>query len=336
MLRFQSELGVVEEGMNTPWGRLERQIGAGGFGKVWLIADGDRKLAYKLYHANELSDKEKVRRFRNGYDAMRMLHHPSIVNVYDYGTCPPGFIMDYIEGQNLRELAPGNYMEPAEILAILLTAAEAIEHAHNNDVIHRDIKPENIVCSLNKDGKYVPSLTDFDLAWFSTQTQRATKTAMGVIYYAAPEQYFSFNPKAVRSKTPALDVYSFGQLLYFCLTNNDPDPVNISNNSENLNRTLFQSCSAEGAKDIIELYENCVRFKPEERIQSFGEVIIALGRIIQGLSHTERDGRISFEQYIGEVAYQMTGHVPQSGSTSFTTSAGTWAISAQQKEVSQK
>ncbi|MEV5824803.1 caspase family protein [Spirillospora sp. NPDC052242] len=333
LLRYQSELGVVEPGTHTRWGQLDGQIGAGGFGKVWRLKTADnRKLAYKLYHANELSDREKVKRFRNGYDAMRMLNHPRIVNVYDYSDCPPGFVMDYVDGENLRDLAIGRFLEHRDIVVLLLKCAEAIHHAHLHDVIHRDIKPENIVCEYGEDGVYSPYLTDFDLAWFSTQTQKATKTAMGVVYYAAPEQYVAFNPKAARSRTPALDVYSFGQLMYFCFVNRDPEPINIESNVERLNRTLAQSCPVGAARAVIDLYRDCVHFSPGDRIQDFTDIIEGLGRVNQDLSHTDQDGTITTQRYLEEVFYQMMGHPPQGEITSFANAAGSWEIAPQWRD----
>ncbi|MER7036210.1 serine/threonine-protein kinase, partial [Streptomyces albidoflavus] len=227
-------------------GMVTRQIGAGGFGSVYKVQGSEAEkdiFAYKVYHPHELHDREKVKRFRNGYDAMELLAHPQIVKVHRYSDCPTGFVMDYVDGSNLRELQPGTFLPPVDIVAILLKSAEAIEHAHSHGVIHRDIKPENIVCRYTSDGEYLPYLTDFDLAWFSTQTQRATKSAMGVVYYAAPEQYIAFDPRVAHSREPTLDVFSFGQLLAFCFVNRDPDPLSVTGNAERLNDAVKGSCS---------------------------------------------------------------------------------------------
>lgn len=332
LLRYQGELGIVETNTRTRWGVLDRQIGAGGFGKVWLVkGDENKRFAYKLYHSNELYDREKVKRFRNGYEAMRMLNYPSIVNVYDYSECPPGFVMDYIEGENLRDLGIGTFMEVIDIIRILSDSAEAIHHAHLSEVIHRDIKPENIVCQLGEDSVYRPYLTDFDLAWFSTQTQKATKTAMGVVYYAAPEQYVAFDPKVARSRTPALDVYSFGQLMYFCFTNRDPEPLNIELNVQRLSQKLLQSCPASAAEIVVRLYRACTRFDPAERTQGFDEIISSLSEVTQQLTHTDSGGTITTEQYSSEVAFQMTRELSERAVTSFFNASGTWQISLEWK-----
>lgn len=94
-------------------GMVARQIGAGGFGSVWKVEgldEGDSVFAYKVYHPHELHDREKVKRFRNGYDAMGLLAHPQIVRVHRYSDCPTGFVMDYVDGSNLRELQPGTFI----------------------------------------------------------------------------------------------------------------------------------------------------------------------------------------------------------------------------------
>ncbi|SDJ38661.1 protein kinase domain-containing protein [Nonomuraea jiangxiensis] len=334
LIRYQTELGLVEPGIRTPWGVLEKEIGGGGFGKVWLIADGkDRRQAYKLYHVNELSDREKVKRFKNGYDAMRMLNHDRIVKVHDYSSCPPGFVMDYIEGDNLRDLAPGTFMDPVSILYILQASADAIADAHKHLVIHRDIKPENIICSLREDGVYEPFLTDFDLAWFSTQTQKATKTAMGVVYYAAPEQYVAFNPKAARSRTPALDVYSFGQLLYFCFMNADPEPLNIGTNVEKLHRRLLSSCTAKATRLIVDLYKGCVQFAPEDRVSDFKSILAYLNEVMQELTYTDNDKKLEPDEYVNEVAFQITGRVPEEHFSSFFNATGNWEITPEWRDA---
>jgi serine/threonine protein kinase len=285
----------------------------------------------------DLNDREKVKRFRNGYDAMRMLSHPSIVKVHDYSECPAGFTMDFIDGSNLRELAVGTFLEQSAIFSILVEIAEAINHAHRHSVIHRDIKPENIVCRLTDSGEYRPFLTDFDLAWFSTQTQKVTKTAMGVIYYAAPEQYIAYDPKVVRSKSPTLDVFSFGQLTYFCLTNRDPDPLRIEDNCKTLSQKLSAGCSASVISKIIRLYRGCTAFEASERIQSFADVLADVAEILHDLKHSDVNARIGTEEYSAELVFQMNhGTTQDFDSKSFSSASGNWQVTLQWKEQTRR
>ncbi|MFF3485042.1 caspase family protein [Streptomyces sp. NPDC002701] len=336
LTRYQTELGLIETGTKTREGIVTKQIGAGGFGSVFKVEDKEGEgsiYAYKVYHPHELHDREKVKRFRNGYDAMQLLAHPQIVRVHRYSDCPTGFVMDYVDGSNLRELQPGTFLSPSEIISILLKSAEAIEHAHSHSVIHRDIKPENIVCRYTDDGEYLPYLTDFDLAWFSTQTQRATKSAMGVVYYAAPEQYIAFDPKAAYSREPTLDVFSFGQLLSFCFVNLDPDPINVAGNAGKLNSAVKGSCSNESASKLMKLYEECVSFDRHQRIQDFSEVIGRLGDIHNDLQHTELDAKITTAQYAKELAFQITRKAQrQEEITSFLSASGAWEASIEWRE----
>lgn len=336
LTRYQTELGLIEVDTRTKEGIVTKQIGAGGFGSVFKVegpTPDDPVYAYKVYHPHELHDREKVKRFKYGYDAMERLAHPRIVRVHRYSDCPTGFVMDYVDGSNLRELEPGRFLDPADIVANLLQSAETIEHAHSNGVIHRDIKPENIVCRYTDEGQYVPYLTDFDLAWFSTQTQRATKSAMGVVYYAAPEQYIAYDPKAANSKEPTLDVFSFGQLLAFCFINRDPDPLNVQGNAESLNNVLKSSCSNESITKLIKLYEDCVQFNPQQRIQDFSEIVGRLGEIHNELQHTELDAKMTTAQYAKELAFQITRKVQRQDEIgSFLNASGTWQASVEWRE----
>lgn len=146
--RYRTELALVESGMVIKEGILERQLGSGGFGSVWQVRDPEtgKSVAYKIYHAQEMDNPEKIQRFATGYEAMTLLKHNSIVKVHRFSTCPIGFVMDYIEGQNIRDLKPHSFLEPDELIDLLIGVANAVVHAHQNSVIHRDIKPENIVC----------------------------------------------------------------------------------------------------------------------------------------------------------------------------------------------
>ncbi|WP_159104768.1 protein kinase [Plantactinospora sp. BB1] len=331
LLRYRIELGYVEEGTRIPEGELEERIGEGGFGAVWKVVDRDsgKRVALKIYHPHENYDGAKSRRFENGYDAMRMLAHPQIVGVYRYSRCPTGFVMDYIDGPNLRTLELHAFMEPVDLLRILVQIADAIDYAHRHDVIHRDIKPENIVCELQEDGTWKPFLTDFDLAWFSTNTQRATKTAMGVVHYAAPEQFFSYDPKAALAKTPALDVFSFGQLLYYSVTGQDPNPVDLDGNAERLRDSAFRKgFDSSSALSLAALYEISTVWNSAERIRSFTPIIQQLKDVEASLLHTSAEASLDKDEFIAELISSLSSRpVPVRSATSFISSAGTWEIS---------
>jgi serine/threonine protein kinase len=204
-------------------GIATKRIGGGSFGDIWKVTkDSDELFAYKIYHPNDLHLSDKVSRFERGYRAMKKLVHANIVRVYEYTQAPIGFFMDYVDGSNLRDLAPTNE-EPEKVVQLLLAVAQAIRFAHISGVLHRDIKPENIVVTWDaKTGAWFPYLTDFDLAWFSTATQ-VTKEGFGAQFYSAPEQFA--RPNSAISHKETVDIYSFGQLLFFSIVGSDPQPL---------------------------------------------------------------------------------------------------------------
>ncbi len=203
--------------------RIERQIGAGGMGEVYLATDEKlkRNIALKILPPEYTSHDERVQRFELEARAISALNHPNIVTIHDIGNIDGiNYIAtEYVEGKTLRELIdekPGL----AAILPIMMQVCDALAVAHGAGIIHRDIKPENIM--LRPDG-YVKIL-DFGLVKLSeTETQTInnfTKTAKGIIIgtpaYMSPEQVTDSN---VDHRT---DLWSVGVVLYELLTGTNP------------------------------------------------------------------------------------------------------------------
>jgi serine/threonine protein kinase/uncharacterized caspase-like protein len=332
LLSRKIQLGAIDPGTVIEEGILKASIGSGGFGTVWHVvgANGSQDRAYKIYHPHDVRDLEKASRFKTGYDAMEMLRHDHIVRVHRFSECPLGFIMDYIPGQNLRDLDPASAIrDPERQLDILIHIAETIEHAHSNGVIHRDIKPENIICTYEAQREWVPYLTDFDLAWFSTQTRRATKSALGVVYYAAPEQHVAFDARKALGKRPTLDVFSFGQLAHFMLTGQDPDPVRLNLNVERIGKRLTQWITSSAVNQFLELYEKVTQWEPEDRIQDFAEILARLRNIRDELTYSTPARKLGHLEFRNEVIFQVSGRSVSdvtSKVASFTTTSGNWSV----------
>jgi serine/threonine protein kinase len=248
--------------------------------------------------------QDKVRRFRRGYDAMRQMDHPYIVKVHSLTDCPFGFSMDFIDGPNLRDFV-GTIDEPTEVVAILLTIAQTLRHAHSRGVLHRDVKPENIIMNWdNTKSKWRPFLTDFDLAWFSTATQ-FTREALGVVYYASPEQQAT--PMSASAHAPTTDIYSFGQLCYFATTGSDPVPLGVADNLSALVRRLGVGWTAEAAETFAKLYADCTQKEPKNRPAAFDTVCDTLFRIMQLLGDVSATGAIPAERFVREVVFSTVG-----------------------------
>jgi eukaryotic-like serine/threonine-protein kinase len=203
--------------------RVERQIGAGGMGEVYLGWDEklNRQVALKILPAEYVSSDERVKRFELEARAISALNHPNIVTIHDVGGEDGiNFIAtEYVEGKTFRELI-GEKPRLVEILNLTMQVCDALAAAHARGIIHRDIKPENII--VRPDG-YVKIL-DFGLAKLSevdwNTLRNFNKTAKGVIIgtpaYMSPEQV---TDDKVDHRT---DLWSVGVVLYELLTGFNP------------------------------------------------------------------------------------------------------------------
>ena len=300
-----TQLGALSEGTFTGEGRVEKRLGSGAFGTVWRVdSPNQRVLAYKIYHSTEIDLKEKVARFERGYRAMQQLEHPHIVKVHKYTQCPVGFYMDFVDGPNLRDFI-GALSEPADTLELLIKIAETLQHAHGRNVIHRDVKPENIVLGFDSNSqKWVPYLTDFDLAWFSAATQ-LTKEAFGAIFYAAPEQLTK--PSSHMAHAPTTDIYSFGQLCFFAATGSDPVPFGGADNLSGLRNRIGNWGVEQAANIFADLYDRCTKQDPAHRVQDFRAISDRLFEAHRLIRDADSNQRISSGRFSRELVYALAG-----------------------------
>lgn len=287
-------------------GTIERNLGRGGFGNVWLVQNSNDDLAaYKIYHPAELHDKIKVERFRNGYSNMRKLEHPRIVRVRELTVAPLGIAMDYIDGSNLRESFIDRN-DSSLCLKILKEICETVEHAHGRGVKHRDIKPENIIIAYNDAGEPVPYLTDFDLAYHQTnRTMTALYGVGGVLNYAAPEQLHT--PAAHAARSELVDVYSLAQLSYFIFTAEDPASDSPQQNRARLKRSLNDWGDPRAVKILQELYDSSSQKNPALRPESVAEFRSQVLRAEVFINALTNDDQLSEYDFIDRVAHSYRG-----------------------------
>jgi serine/threonine protein kinase len=297
---WQARLSDLENVTETPWGRVESLLGYGTFGNVWLINHADRgRMAFKVYHGHDIRLRDKLHRFQRGYEAMKILDHPHVIKVSEFTECPIGFFMDYIDGPNLRGFTGS--LEVPDQLRLLLTIAETLAHAHSRSVVHRDVKPENILVR-EADGSWLPFLTDFDLAWFSTASV-LTREALGSPFYSAPEQVYK--PRSAAARDPKVDQYGFGQLCFFALTGSDPVP-NASDNVAALRAHFRKWPSGDAARDVLSLYQRATASSPSDRHESMRSMCDALHTIIIA-SETSADEPVSVERLTREIVFGLVG-----------------------------
>ena len=199
--------------------RVERLIGAGGMGEVYLAEDVTlhRKAALKLLPVRFTQNEERVRRFKREARAASALNHPNIITIYEIGEADGVhyMAMELIEGENLRQRVTRGAMPLGEVVDAGIGVAGALAAAHDAGIIHRDIKPENIM--VRPDG-YVKVL-DFGLAKLMDEASLKDSTTggvLGTLLYISPEQARGQQPDA-RS-----DLYALGAVMYEMLTGRPP------------------------------------------------------------------------------------------------------------------
>jgi serine/threonine protein kinase len=197
-------------------------IGAGGMGAVYKARQPalDRLVAVKILPSEVSSDPSFAQRFTREAKSLARLAHPHIVSIYDFGSTGGlyYFVMEYVDGANLRHLMQTGGLQPAEALAIVPQICDALQFAHDEGIVHRDIKPENIL--VDKRGRV--KIADFGLARLlggATRDVSLTETnqVLGTLHYMAPEQI-----QGSREVDHRADIYSLGVVFYEMLTGDLP------------------------------------------------------------------------------------------------------------------
>jgi WD40 repeat protein/serine/threonine protein kinase len=208
--------------------RVIRLLGEGGMGMVYL-ADQEqpiaRQVAVKIIKQG-MDTRAVLARFQTEAQALALMEHPNIAQVYEAGSSANGrpyFVMEYVPGIPITEYCDGHCLGTRQRLELFLQVANGAQHAHQKGVIHRDLKPSNILV-MERDGQPVPKIIDFGLAKATekTFTEETVFTEAGVLIgtpeYMSPEQASPYGAD-VDTRT---DIYSLGVLLYELLVGTVP------------------------------------------------------------------------------------------------------------------
>ena len=254
----------------------ERILGAGGFGVAFLCRNklSDVRLVVKTLRSDTLErDVKEV--FREA-QILEQLDHPAIIrsrdcDFADDGMTRPYLVMDFFEGETLESYIKKNgTLSVEEVVGLMIPVAEALQAAHEKNILHRDIKPGNLLVRKNSDGTWKVKVIDFGLALKQqVMHDRSVSAAVhqqttlgysiaGTMDYGAPEQMGKLPGVAVG---PYTDVFGFARTCCYALFN-----------TVNPLRKHWRDIP----EDLADVLEPCLSEDPKERLQTFAEVLQAM------------------------------------------------------------
>lgn len=215
--------------------RILKRIGEGGMGVVYRAEQQDdlrRIVALKVVRLG-LNSREVIARFQIERQALTVMNHPHVAQVFDAGTAADGrpfFAMEFVEGVPITTFCDQQRLPLRQRLELFISVCKAVQHAHQKGVIHRDLKPTNILVAMH-DGVPIPKIIDFGVA--KATEDDAGRTAytrmnqiIGTPAYMSPEQA-DLRSADIDTRT---DIYSLGVLLYELLTGAPPfRPARLQN-----------------------------------------------------------------------------------------------------------
>ena len=247
-------------------------IGTGGMAVVYKARCHrlNRLVAVKILKDEFSGDEEFRRRFRAEGEAVAMLSHPNIVQVYDVSSTDSAnyIVMELIDGISLKQ-----YMEVKgilnwkETLHFAMQIANGLEHAHSRGIVHRDIKPHNVMVLKNGSVKVM----DFGIARVMNKSNTLTKEALGSVHYISPEQ-----AKGGYTDNRS-DIYSLGVVMYEMMTGRPPydgeSPVAVAIQHINGGAPLPSALNPNIPKGLEQIIMKCMALDIKDRYPSATEML---------------------------------------------------------------
>ncbi|HVB22082.1 MAG TPA: protein kinase [Ktedonobacteraceae bacterium] len=213
--------------------RIARPLGSGSMGEVYLVDDTriDRQVAIKVIRfdassfMNADATQDAIRLFEREAKSIAQLNHPNILPLFDYGeemvngTTVTYMVMPYSPDGSLstwlQQHAHDDMLAPQDTFHFIRQAADALQHAHDHDIIHQDVKPSNFLLRKRNGGLPDILLADFGIAKLAASTSGASHVVRGTPIYMAPEQWEGH-------PVPASDQYALAVMAYQLLTGRTP------------------------------------------------------------------------------------------------------------------
>jgi serine/threonine protein kinase len=278
--------------------RVERKIGAGGMGEVWLgtLESIGLRVALKRLLPDAAANPEIAPRFRREAALLARIKSDHVVRVLDFildDPHSPILVMEYIEGESLSTMIRAHRFTVAEAIELGADLVSALRELHAGRVVHRDLKPGNVLLQNRPDGRRRAVLVDLGVSRLvASDTEPALSeitsndVALGTMEYMAPEQITN-----CREASPAADLYAVGAILYRALTGRhafgDLRGAQLARTKLVADAPRLQTGkSGPAARGLEAVVERALRRVPEERYTSADEMLADLGRL-RDLVHAE-------------------------------------------------
>lgn len=270
---------------------IERELARGGMGVVYLARDKpellSRPVVVKLLLEEAMKSAWVMQKFRQEIEALTRLDDPGAVGIFDAGELPdktPYFVMQYVEGVNLRSILTPEGMRFERAADILGQVGRTVTKAHDKGIFHRDLKPENIMLR-EAGGEEQVKVIDFGIAKVKNSVlapSTGTAVMAGTIAYMSPEQL------SAQPLTTASDVYALGVIAYEMLTGRRP-------------------FNPDSAYKLLEMQREGVRIRPSDLRPSLPPAAEAL--LLKALAFEPRERHQRARDFTEALAQALTGEV---------------------------
>jgi VCBS repeat-containing protein len=278
-------------------------LGSGGMGEVYLAEDPriEQQIAIKVIRADASpypdtrATKDAARLFQREAKAIARLDHPHILSLFDYGEEIIGnmtiayLVMSYRKEGSLadwlRRRNKTGLLSPLDVAHIVVQAADALQHAHDHQIIHQDVKPSNFLIRERKEASARPDLllSDFGIARLASSASSASQSVRGTPTYMAPEQWYG-------EPVPATDQYALAVMAYQLLTDHLPfegAPGRMMYQHINVQPPSPSTFDPHLSKDIDTVILHALAKKPEERFASIAAFANAFQQAVQGIQEVQ-------------------------------------------------
>jgi serine/threonine protein kinase/Flp pilus assembly protein TadD len=274
--------------------RIESILGTGGMGEVYRARDTrlGRTVAIKLLRGGSFLDAMSRIRFQREARAASALNHVNVCTVYDVGEWDgqPYLVMEYLEGETLRERLRRGPLPLTELIDLGIQIADALDAAHSRGILHRDIKDTNVFVTNHRDAKVldfgiakvmeravIPAAAREDVPTTSLAPVTETGALIGTVAYMSPEQARG------EKLDPRSDLFSLGVLLYEMATGTLPfqgnTPAMIFDAILNAKPLPVRHLRPELARKLEEVIHPALEKNRERRVQSAAELRTALQHV---------------------------------------------------------